>query len=170
MKAISDEKIEMSKAILNSDVRTLLSPELDEKIRRFDNSVSNVKETIGEFNSTLDKASGIVDNASIIWNCTLDTVEAVKELDLIMKQLDVSLEMFIKNADVNLEKFKDSAKIVDKQLDRISDRIDSVLDKALTIDSRTCSDVEIELRSKLINQVREWSDHISNLLMRLMGV
>ena len=166
----SEEKIRMAELVLNSDTKTMLSPKLNEQIERFDKSVSNVKDTFGEINNALDKANMIIDYASIIWNCTLDTVKAVKELDLVMKQIDVSLEKYLIDADVNLEKFRINAKMVDKQLDRISDKIDTVLDKAMSIDSKTCSDVEIELRSKLITQVRDWSDHISSLLMKLMSI
>ncbi len=164
-----EEKREAANMILSADVKTLLSPEMSNTLDRFDSSMNNVKDTANTINDTLQTANEVINNVSMIWNCTLDTVKAVKELDVILKQMDVSLEMFLKNSDVNLAKFQTNAGIVEKQLDRISDRIDKVLDNALSIDSKNCAIVDLELKSKLISQVRDWSDHISSLLMRLMG-
>ena len=87
-----------------------------------------------------------------------------------MKQMDISLERYLQDTNISLEKFKTSAPILEKQIDNISNRIDRILDKALTIDSKNCDIVDLELRSKLITQVRDWSDHISTLLMKLMGI
>ncbi len=168
--ASNDEKRQIMQQVLSTDVKTMLSPEMEQTLVRFDTSVNNVRDGISEFRSAVGEVKEVVDNVSVLWNCTLDTIKAVKELDVLMKQMDVNLEMYINDTNISLEKFKTSAPILEKQLDKISDRIDKVLDKALTIDSKTCEMVDLELRSKLITQVRDWSDHVSSLLMKLMGI
>ena len=66
-----DEKRRIADLVLTSDVKTLLSPEFENTLSRFDNSITNVKETFQEMNTAIDKTKEIVDNVSILWNCTL---------------------------------------------------------------------------------------------------
>lgn len=166
---MNTEQREFVNLVLSSDAETILSPQISKTLERFDLTISNIKETSDSINNTLNTTLEIMDNASIIWNCTMDTIRVVKELDVVLKEMDVSLQEYLKDADVKLDKFKVNANIVEKQLDKISDRIDRVLDNAFKIDSKTCTNIDLELRSKLITQVRDWSDHISSLLMKLMG-
>jgi len=165
-----DEKRRIAGIILSSDVGTMLSPETEKMLARVDESVTNVKETVQEVNDALNTTKEIVDNVTVLWNCTLDTVKAVKELDVIMKQMDITLDKYLQDTNVSLEKFKTSAPIIESQIDKISERIDKILDSALKIDSKNCDMIDLELRSKLISQVRTWSDHISDMLMKLMGI
>ena len=172
-----DEKRKIMEMVLSSESKSILSPEMEKSLSRFDSSVTNVretaqgiKETAQEINAGINRAGEIVDTVSTLWNCTLETYYAVKELDVLMKQMDCTLEMYLQDTTISLEKFKTSAPILEKQIDKISDRIDRILDKALTIDSKNCDMTDLELRTKLITQVRDWSDHISSLLMKLMGI
>ncbi|MFA6090111.1 MAG: hypothetical protein WC755_09720 [Candidatus Woesearchaeota archaeon] len=166
----NDEKRQVMEMALSSNVKTLLSPEMEKTLSRFDSSVSNIKETAQEINTALNTSKEIVDNVSVLWSCTLETIKAVKELDVLMKQMDITLEKYLHDTNISLEKFKTSAPILEKQIDNISNRIDRILDKALTIDSKSCEMVDLQLRSQLITQVRDWSEHISSLLMKLMGI
>jgi hypothetical protein len=165
-----DEKRKIMELVLSSNGSSFLTPEMEKTLSRFDSSVTNIRETAQEINAGINRAGEIVDTVSTLWNCTLETYYAVKELDVLMKQMDCTLEMYLQDTAISLEKFKTSAPILEKQIDKISDRIDRILDKALTIDSKNCEMVDLELRTKLITQVRDWSDHISSLLMKLMGI
>ncbi|HPO63069.1 MAG TPA: hypothetical protein PK762_08305 [Candidatus Kapabacteria bacterium] len=156
--------------ILSSKNLLDLSSENEQFLNRFDSSVNNVKEMFAEMDTAMNTTKEVVNNVSVLWECTLDTVKTVKEIDFLMKQMDVSLEKYLIDSNISLEKFRTNAPIVEKQLDNISNRIDKILDKALTIDSKKCEMVDLELRTKLITQVRDWSDHISSLLMKLMGI
>lgn len=156
-------KIETANSLMSSDLNTLLSPETEAKLKRFDKSVDKV-------NATINNANELTKNVQTLWNCTLETVKTVKELDVLMKNMDVSLERYLQDTNVSLEKFRISAPIVEKQLDRISDRMDNILNSALEINPKTCELKELELRGNLIKQVRDWSDQISTLLIKLMGI
>ncbi len=165
-----EEKRDIANMVLSSDIKTLLSPEMEKTLNRFDQSVSNVRETINDYNNAMNTTLEVVNNVSTLFNCAMDTYKTVKEIDFLMKQMDVSLEKYLIDSNVSLEKFRTNAPIVEKQLDNISNRIDKILDKALTIDSKNCEMIDLELRTKLITQVRDWSDHISSLLMQLMRI
>ncbi|MCX7735977.1 MAG: hypothetical protein N2319_04630 [Candidatus Kapabacteria bacterium] len=164
------EKRRISNEILSSSNLLKLTDDTEKFLNRFDNSVNKIKDTFQEINSAMKITNDVIQNVSIIWQCTLDTVRAVKEIDLIMKQMDVNLEMYLKDSQISLEKFKTNAPILEKQLDNISNRIDKILDKALAIDSKNCELIDLELRSKLITQVRDWSDHLSSMMMKLMSL
>ena len=112
----------------------------------------------------------VIQSVSTIWQCTLDTVRAVKELDVLMKQMDISQEKYLQDSNVSLAKFQHSAHIMEKLLDNISKDISNTLDKALSIDSKNCEMKDLENRSQLITLVRVWSDNLSSMMMKLMSI
>ena len=69
-----------------------------------------------------------------------------------------------------MSKFKTKAKIVEKQLDKLSNKIDLLLDRALSIDTKTDNINEIELRSKILDNVNNYSMIVGDALMKLIMI
>jgi len=124
-------------------------------------------------NNNLDKLNLALSNATNLAGIvkeSLNIFTIIKQIDYDIKLVDSNLQQFLKNADVNLEKFKNASQIAEKQLDNYSNKIDKILDKVLSIDSKTANEEEIKFRTELLKQVNIFGDTISSMLIKLMGI
>lgn len=165
------QKREIANEILSSKDGTISSKN-EHLLDKINSTVLTIQDTVenDDFKNALNTTAETVDTVSTIFECAVESRIVLKEMDVILKQMDTSVEKYIHDANVSLEKFKTTAPILEKEIDKTSDRIDKILDKALSIDASECQEVDLELRTDLISHVKDWSDRISDLLMKLMGM
>ncbi len=165
------QKREIANEILSSKDGKI-SPKTEQFLNSIDNTVSQIKDTVKDedFKNALSTTQEIVDTVSTIFECAMETRIAIKELDVVLKQMDLSVEKDINDSNISLEKFKTTAPILAKHLDDISNRMDKILDHVLLIDPKTCGEDDLKLRTKLIDMVNDNSNKISNLLLQLMSL
>ena len=120
--------------------------------------------------SKLNNSLSLVGDITTTVKETAQVFVTIKEIDRDIKNIDADLQKFMKNADANLEKFKMSANLVGKEIDSLSTRLDKILDKALGINTNTENEQEIKIRTELLAKVDKWSDIMSSILMKLLGV
>lgn len=111
--------------------------------------------------SVLDVAPDIISSTREIFTSAMETWQVVAELD-------VALEKYRIERTTSLERARVAAPIVARQLERMADRTDRVLDQIMAINSKTCSDADLQHRTGLMQTVRELSREITQVLMGLM--
>ena len=153
----------------NKNIEITKTEELaEDKMFDFD----KVMQVFDRTDSSIDKLNNsliIVDGIAKTAKEAADVFVTIKKIDYEIKNLDVKLEQFIKEADINLEKFKIKAEVVEKQLDKFSDKLDVILNKAVSINTSTENLQEIELRTTLLTQVKNWGDTMSSILMKILA-
>jgi len=142
-------------------VEELKNENFDMALQIFDKA--NV--SMDKLNNSLEIVGDITKSAGDIANIFV----SIKEIDKDIKTIDAELEKFMKNADNSLEKFKTKSAIVEKQLDNFSDRLDTMLNKAMAINTASENQQEIELRTELLKQVKNWGDTMSSILTNLLA-
>lgn len=127
-------------------------------------SLNKTTEKIEKVYRTLNSMNNI---AALIQN-TATIMKNIKEINYEIKKLDAQLTVFITTQQTNLAKFQTKAKLIEKQLDALNNRIDKLLDKILEIDINTTNPEVIKFRGEMIAQIREWSDSINAQIFKLL--
>lgn len=129
-------------------------------------------EVFDRTDNSIDKLNDsliVVDGIAKTIKDTTEVFVTIKKIDLEIKNVEIKFEQFLKEADINLEKFKIKSKIVESQLDKFSNKLDLILTKAISIDTASEKIQEIELRTTLLTQVKNWGDTMSSILMKILA-
>ena len=87
-----------------------------------------------------------------------------------LKRLDTELEAFIVQTNANLDRFKSAIPMLEKQLDKASNRIDKITDEAL-LHAKNCNMTEeVKKHSLMIEMLSSANDSFNNLLMRILSL
>ena len=153
----------------NKNIEVTTTEEIaEDKMFDFDKIIEVFDRTdnsIDKLNNSLIIVDGIAKTAKDV----AEVFVTIKKIDYDIKNLDVQLEQFLKKADIDLVKFKIKAEVVEKQLDKFSDKLDVILNKAISINTATENIQEIELRTSLLTQVKNWGDTMSSILMKILA-
>ena len=121
---------------------------------------------------SMDKLNESLNVAGDIVTTVKETAQifvTIREIDKDIINIDAELQRFMKTADDNLDKFKIKAVIVENQLDKFSNKLDTILNKAMAINTSTENEQEIKFRTDLLTQLNKWGDTMSSLLMKLLA-
>lgn len=97
-----------------------------------------------------------------------DMVHTISNMHVAVKQIDAELDAFKTATGAKLDKFKLQVPILDKQMDRISNRIDQITDKILALTDDDMSEQTLKKQSVLMDALSNFNDSFNNLVMRLM--
>ena len=96
----------------------------------------------------------------------LNSVTTWKEIDLQMHNMDVQLNAFLAKLDFDLDKYKESIPVVKQNLEFVQGQISKILDKALSMDANTES--EINLQSRLMDMTSSFLDRLTDMMIKLV--
>lgn len=95
-------------------------------------------------------------------------VTCVTECVRIRLELEAAVQKWEIEAQYRLEKLRKQTPMLERQLERMSDQVDKLVDRALAIDARTCSRDDLELRAQLLRYAQGLSQQVGDTLMRFM--
>lgn len=107
-----------------------------------------------------------IDKINDLTNNICSAVTTWKEIDMQMHNMDIQFETFSKQMDVNLDMYRQRAPIVSRQLDSLSGMMNKILDKVLTMDAQTESEINDKMR--LMDSVDTYVDRITTMMTKLL--
>ena len=111
--------------------------------------------------TSLDKVNNISSNIN-------DMVHTLANMHVAVEQIEAELEAFKAATGAKLEKFKLQVPILDKQMDKISDRIDMITERILSLTDDDMSEETLKKQSLLMDTLSNFSVSFNNLVMKLM--
>ena len=111
--------------------------------------------------TSLDKVNNISSNIN-------DMVHTLANMHVAVEQIEAELEAFKTSTGAKLEKFKLQVPILDKQMDKISDRIDMITERILSLTDDDMSEETLKKQSLLMDTLSNFSVSFNNLVMKLM--
>lgn len=139
-----------------------LEPVQDFEIEQNDQRVEAIREARDAFatlNSCLQTANGISEqlaSAAVSW----------KEVEREMVRMDVDFQRFEKELDAELAKYKGRLPRIERQLDVANDSLSKLLDKALAIDPK--SETELQLKMKMLDKVGDAMNMITSTMLKFL--
>ena len=111
--------------------------------------------------TSLDKVNNISSNIN-------DMVHTLANMHVAVEQIEAELEAFKTATGAKLDKFKLQVPILDKQMDKISDRIDMLTDRILSLPDDDMTEETLKKQSLLMDTLSNFSVSFNNLVMKLM--
>ena len=111
--------------------------------------------------TSLDKVNNISSNIN-------DMVHTLANMHVAVEQIEAELEAFKTATGAKLEKFKLQVPILDKQMDKISDRIDMITERILSLTDDDMSEETLKKQSLLMDTLSNFSVSFNNHVMKLM--
>lgn len=122
-------------------------------------------EDLQAFEQSMVNVGNVVNNVtqnfgSIIANCNQTALK--------IKELDAKLDLFLAQVDANVEKFTAQLPMIERLLNRISDRIDKTAEVILARNRSSLTKEELQQQSLLLDIFQRDSDSFNDLIMKLM--
>lgn len=131
------------------------------------NQVAPIIDTVDDVAMQIAAAVNVVNNVT---TSVTDTIKYIADVKVQMKRLDTELEAFIVQTNANLDRFKSAIPMLEKQLDKASNRIDKITDEAL-LHAKNCNMTEeVKKHSLMIEMLSSANDSFNNLLMRILSL
>lgn len=111
--------------------------------------------------TSLDKVNSITSDIN-------DMVHTLANMHVAVKQIEAELEAFKTATGAKLDKFKLQVPILDKQMDKISDRIDMITERILSLTDGDMTEETLKKQSLLMDTLSNFSVSFNNLVMKLM--
>lgn len=134
--------------------------------QRIENNGANAG--IIAINSAADRVLTSLESISSISTDLTDMMHTFANMQIGIKQINAELDAFKTATGAKLDKFKLQVPILDKQMDRISNRIDQITDKILALTDDDMSEQTLKKQATLMNMLSDFNDSFNNLVMRLM--
>ena len=132
---------------------------VESKIDRFDRSVNNVNNCLVNATECFDRIQSLGENIT-------SAVTNMMELQKDMHQMDVQFNAYVATLDAELARHKGNLPIVEKQLDKINQMMDKVLDKVLSMDTNT--EKEMDMKMKYMESLENFTDKIATMMIKLL--
>lgn len=131
------------------------------------NQVAPIIDTVDDVAMQIAAAVNVVNNVT---TSVTDTIKYIADVKVQLKRLDAELEAFIVQTNANLDRFKSAIPMLEKQLDKASNRIDKITDEAL-LHAKNCNMTEeVKTHSLMIEMLSSANDSFNNLLMRILSL
>lgn len=131
------------------------------------NQVAPIIDTVDDVAMQIAAAINVVNNVT---TSVTDTIKYIADVKVQLKRLDAELEAFIVQTNANLDRFKSAIPMLEKQLDKASNRIDKITDEAL-LHAKNCNMTEeVKKHSLMIEMLSSANDSFNNLLMRILSL
>ena len=111
--------------------------------------------------TSLDKINSITSDFN-------DMVDTLANMHVAVEQIEAELEAFKTATGAKLDKFKLQVPILDKQMDKISDRIDMITERILSLTDGDMTEETLKKQSLLMDTLSNFSGSFNNLVMKLM--
>jgi len=132
------------------------------------NMLANNNETIFPVPSLPDipDVGPTIEQVKEISTHILNSVTTWKEIDLQMHTMDVQLNAFLAKLDFDLDKYRASIPVVKQNLEFVQSQISKILDKALSMEANTES--EINLQCRLMDMSNGFLDRLTDMMIKLV--
>lgn len=115
----------------------------------------------------------VVDRGLMRFNEFTDNISAltqtVAELKRDIAVMDHQLDLFIVASKTDLEKFKLLVPLAERQLDKISSRMDNITMKILMDDFSSIDVGSVKKREMLIDMLSQQSENFNSMIMKLLS-
>lgn len=111
--------------------------------------------------TSLDKVNSITSDFN-------DMVHTLANMHVAVEQIEAELEAFKTATGAKLDKFKLQVPILDKQMDKISNRIDMITERILSLTDDDMTEETLKKQSLLLDTLSNFSGSFNNLVMKLM--
>jgi len=126
-------------------------------------SPEDVQAVLAGATQTLSAGATVVDSAHGIVESIAGTAQAIVEISASIRMLEIETSR-------SLHKLEVQAPLMERQISRLADRVDSQLERAMSIDPASCSERELDLRDRLLDMAMRLSTQLSDLLMKYMSI
>lgn len=133
--------------------------EKENQLERFDASVGNVNNALMQANECFNSINELSDKIT-------STVNSFVDLQRDMHMMDVQFNAYVASLDAELERHKGNLPVVEKQLDKINQMMDKVLDKVLAMDANT--EKEMDMKMKYMESLENFTDKIATMMVKLL--
>ncbi len=121
-----------------------------------------------------DALSRIMSVCDIVNNtvCTVSqTIMYIADIKLQISKLDHELEQFLAQTSANLERFKTAMPILEGQLNRISNRLDTITNSIIdNTKSEQMSEDLVKKHSLLLDLLESTNNSFNNMLLRILSL
>lgn len=126
---------------------------------------------VGTVDEVAMQVASAVDVINNVTTSVTDTIKYIADVKVQLARLDNELEQFLAQTNANLERFKAAIPMLEKQLDKASDRIDRITDTALMhANNSEMSDDALKKHSLMIDMLESANESFNNLLMRILSL
>ena len=137
---------------------------------KMDNENLNVISDLQIFNECTDRVNNVLTLASAVSGDVTKMAQIASDLKREIALMDHQLEAFIVDKRCNLEKFKKVVPIIERQLDRVSDRMDIITIQLMNSNFGALDANSIKQRELLINMLIQQSENFNNMIVKLLSI
>lgn len=119
------------------------------------------EDILSKLNANLDCISQIVGGVK-------DIVMTYAEMKMQIATVEAQVDAFCASLEVDLAKYQQRLPMLEKQLDRASDRIDKFVDKILSDDGDVTSPEYLQKQSLLLDALTSISSQFNMIIMKLL--
>lgn len=132
-------------------------------------NLSEIKE-LQVFNECANRVNNALGMASTLSGDVTQMVQIASDLKRDIALMDHQLEAFIVDKRCNLEKFKKVVPVIERQLDRVSDRMDSITMQVMNSNLGALDADNTRQRELLINMLTQQSESFNNMIVKLLSI
>lgn len=126
-----------------------------------DKTIPQKQDIMSQINSSLDMVNQLMGGAQDIM---MTYADMKKQIVMVEAQVDA----FCASLETDLAKYQQRLPMLEKQLDRASDRIDKFVDKILNDDGDVTSPEYLQKQSLLLDALTSISDQFNTIIMKLL--
>ena len=125
--------------------------------------------TVFDHEVTIEKIDNTISDIKSLSSDVKETVQALANMNVEIERMDHQLEAFMAETGAKLEKFKVQAPIMEKMLDKASDRLDKITEKVLALSDDSTDEIKMKRQQQLMEQLNKANDNFNNMIMKLMN-
>lgn len=125
--------------------------------------------TVFDHEVTIEKIDNTISDIKSLSSDVKETVQALANMNVEIERMDHQLEAFMAETGAKLEKFKVQAPIMEKMLDKASDRLDKITEKVLALSDDSTDEIKLKRQQQLMEQLNKANDNFNNMIMKLMN-
>ncbi|MCH5346647.1 MAG: hypothetical protein J1E63_06020 [Muribaculaceae bacterium] len=133
---------------------------------------SDASLTVQEFSAIVHRADNIVNNVAGIVNNVTSTVVELRQVsaqvELECAKLDQAIDALMIKAQRDIRIYEQSIPTLDKQFERLHDRMDKLMDKAMDLLTEDVSENGIAKQEAIMRLVEVTNDSLNSLIQKLI--
>ena len=135
------------------------------KLLKVDEVSRGIVEDIQSIEQSMVNVGNVVNNVT---NSFSSIIDSCNKTSLAIKRLDTKLELYLAKVDADVEKFTVQLPMIERLLNRISDRIDKTADLILERNRGSLTKEELQQQSITLEVFKKESDSFNDLILKLM--
>lgn len=135
------------------------------KLLKVDEVSRGIVEDIQSIEQSMVNVGNVVNNVT---NSFSSIIDSCNKTSLAIKRLDTKLELYLAKVDADVEKFTVQLPMIERLLNRISDRIDKTADLILERNRGSLTKEELQQQAITLEVFKKESDSFNDLILKLM--